>query len=70
MCSILLSRMCECHVCTCIYICSGGAKVKVSKRVAPVGEGTGSEIPVVPFDMDLYHWDNPEGKPPPIKRVW
>ena len=29
-----------------------------------------SNVPVVPFDMDLYHWDNSEGKPPPIKKVW
>jgi hypothetical protein len=28
-----------------------------------------SNVPVVPFDMDLYHWDNSEGKPPPIKKV-
>ena len=40
-----------------------------SKREPLANEGNHSAVPVVPFDMDLYHWDNPEGKPPPIKKV-
>ena len=40
------------------------------KRRPTEGQTPVSNAPVVPFDMDLYHWDNSEGKPPPIKKVW
>lgn len=41
-----------------------------SRDCPPTNQSIPSNVPVVPFDMDLYHWDNPKGKAPPINKVW
>lgn len=59
-----------------LILCSSGTGVQEmaessSSKIPPSKDQTPhSSVPVVPFDMDLYYWDNSEGKPPPIKKVW